>query len=102
MSAAKGDAPLNAPTTVPPGVTAVYIYDGRVLASASDFARDTPGGCTVREAQEYRAKNRLAGEVIKALASQALWENMDHYLAEQIMRRMSGRVEIIAVGHSNG
>jgi predicted glycosyltransferase len=77
------------------GVTAVYLYEGRVLAHASDFHRSRPGGYTMREAQEYRAKQRLAIEVVRALSSQALFENLDAYDCEQILRKMKGAIHLI-------
>lgn len=87
-------------TRTPAGVTAVYVYDGRVIAHASDFARDRPGGFDVIEAQTYRAKQRLAFEVVKALASPALYENLDAYDCEKIMGKMKGKVQVLEVGYS--
>jgi len=84
----------------PEGVTAIYVYEGRVLASASDFAGDRPGGFTKQEAQEHRARRQLCVEVVKALASSALWENLGMYECEQIVRHMRGKVHIVPVGYS--
>lgn len=86
---------------VPPGVTAVYVYDGRVIAHASDFDRDRPGGFTVLEAQTHRVEQRLAIEVIHALASPALYENLDAYACEQIVRKMKGKSYVLPVGHDD-
>lgn len=82
----------------PSGVTAIYLYDGRVIASASDFAPDRPGGFTVHEAQEYRARSALNCAVVRALASPALHENLGAYECEQIVRKMKGSVRILRHG----
>jgi len=86
---------------VPAGVTAVYVYDGRVIAHASDFSPDRPGGCTVLEGQTYRAKQRLAFAVVKALSSPTLYENMDAYDCERIMGKIGGKCYVLPVGHPN-
>jgi hypothetical protein len=92
----------NCPTKpeVPKGVTAIYILDNRVLASTSDFLRDRPGGFTLREAQEERAKRQLSVEVVKALASPAMYEGLTQYDCSQIVGKMKGKVHIVAVGHA--
>lgn len=79
------------------GITAVYVYDGRVIAHASDFARDRPGGFTVLEAQTHRVNQRLAVEVVRALASNALHENLDWYDCERIVAKMKGKSFLIQV-----
>ena len=79
----------------------MYVYDGRVIAHASDFARDRPGGFDVIEAQTYRAKQRLAIEVVRALSSPALYENLDAYHCEQILQRMKGKMQVLEVGYSS-
>lgn len=81
------------------GVTAVYVYDGRVIAHASDFNRSRPGGFTVLEAQTHRVEQSLAFAVVRTLASPALHENLDAYECEKIMRKMKGKVYIIPVPH---
>jgi hypothetical protein len=83
----------------PRGVTAIYILDNRVLAASSDFHRDAPSGFTLREAQEARAKRQLSIEVVKALASPALWETLCGYDCEQIVRKMKGAAHTINHGH---
>lgn len=85
----------------PLGVMAVYVYDGRVIASASDFNRFTPGGCTMAEAQTYRVRNALAWEVVRALASPALYENLSAYDCQQIVQKMKGREQIIPISHAD-
>lgn len=83
------------------GVTAVYVYDGRVIAHASDFSRGRPGGFTVLEAQTHRAEQALAFAVVRALASQALHENLDAYECERIVAKMKGKSYIIPVVTEN-
>lgn len=85
----------------PPGVIAVYVYDGRVIASASDFNRSTPGGFTMAEAQTYRARDALSWEVVRALASPALYENLSAYDCRQIVQKMKGREQIIPISHAD-
>jgi hypothetical protein len=82
------------------GVTAVYVYDGHVIAHASDFNRSRPGGFTVLEAQTHRVEQALALAVVRALASTALHENLDGYACEQIVRKMKGKSYIIPVAHA--
>lgn len=82
----------------PSGVTVVYIYDGRVIAHASDFAPDCPGGFTTSEAQTYRAKRALALAVVRALSSPTLYENLDSYACEQIVNKMKGHMHVIGIG----
>lgn len=84
---------------VPQGVAAIYVYDNRVIASASDFAPDRPSGFTVLEAQKYRAQRQLAFEVVRALSSPALYEGLGVYECEQIMQRMKGKIVLLPVGH---
>ena len=82
---------------IPDGVTAVYVYDGRVIAHASDFKPDRPGGFTTFEAQSHRAKSELAWEVVRALASPALWENLTTYDCEQIVNKMKGKIHVLPI-----
>lgn len=86
---------------IPSGVTAIYVYDGRVIAHASDFQRSRPGGFTVLEAQTHRAEQRLAVEVVRGLSSPALYENLDAYACEQIVQKMKGHIYVVPVGSPN-
>lgn len=83
---------------IPSGVTAVYILGDRVIAHTSDFHQDCPSGYTLHEAQAARARRLLAGEVVRALASPALYEGMETYDFEQVVRTMKGHVVILTVG----
>jgi len=90
---------LSDEAVLPSGVTAVYLYEDRVVANASDFRTDCPGGFTLQEAQEHRARRLLAIEVVHALSSRALYENLDANDCEQILRKMKGKVHIIYHSH---
>lgn len=88
----------------PQGVVALFIADnGRVIASATDFARDRPGGFSIKSAQEYRVKRALALAVVKEYCSPDFSRAFDYYQAEQVMHRLTGehkcRVEFVMVGH---
>lgn len=82
---------------IPQGITAVYVYDGRVIAGASDFKPDRPAGFTTLKAQKHRAEQELMREVVRALASPALYENLSPYDCEQIVRKMKGNVYFLPV-----
>lgn len=82
---------------MPDGVTAVYVYDGRVIAHASDFNQSRYGGFTILESQTHRVEQQLAFAVVRALASPALHENLDSYACEQIVKKMKGKSYIIPV-----
>lgn len=82
------------------GVTAVYVYDGRVIAHANDFNRSRYGGFTLIESQTHRVEQALAFAVVRALASEALHENLDAYTCEQIVKKMKGKSYIIPVANA--
>jgi hypothetical protein len=87
----------------PKGVTAIFVVDGRVLAHATDFHRSAPGGYTLKEAQESRAKMRLGFEVMKALASPTLYSGLDQYDCERIMNKIEGgKVQVLPIGYAEG
>jgi len=86
----------------PPGVTALYVHDGRVIAHVSDFHPSAPGGFTLLEAQTSRAKRNLAIELVRALSSPHLAEALDEFDCAGIMRKMKGTVLVLQHGHSAG
>jgi hypothetical protein len=86
---------------IPAGVTAVYVYDGHVIAYASDFDRGQPCGFTLLQAQTHRVEQRLAFEVVRALSSRPLYESLDAYACEQIVRKMKGKSYVLPVGHDD-
>lgn len=83
---------------IPSGVSAIFVADGRVIAHVADFNRSTPGGYTLREAQESRARMQLARAVVKELSSPLLYEHLDAYDCEQILRKIPGKVHVMAIG----
>lgn len=83
--------------TVPEGVSAIFVVEGRVIAHVTDFARDRPGGFTVREAQELRARRRLAHAVVKELSSSLLYEHVDEYVCKQILQKIPGKVHVLPI-----
>jgi hypothetical protein len=83
---------------VPTGVTAIFVVEGRVIAHATDFNRSRPGGFTVREAQESRAKAALGAAVVRELASPLLYSGLDRYDCERIMNSIkNGKVHVLAI-----
>lgn len=90
----------------PQGVVAVLVgSDGVELANAADFDRSAPAGFKREEAQASRARRALALAAMRSLASNRLYEAIDAYTAEQIMRRMCDshgcRVVVVSVGHED-
>lgn len=84
------------------GVVAVLLGpDGRVIANAADFKLDTPGGYSLREAQQYRCLRALAIAVVDACASPMLRDAIDLYTAERIVAKLVNngcKVHCIDVG----
>jgi hypothetical protein len=87
--------------TVPPGVIAVYVHEGRVVAHAADFNRSTPGGFTVREAQESRVHMSLAHAVVRECCSRLVSDNLDSYECERILNKLPGKAHLIPIGHED-
>lgn len=90
-------------TDHPRGIVAVLISDGRVIASASVFETSVPGGFTLLEAQQMRARRALAMEVMRALASPLLADSIDLYTAESILSAMCNkgcRMSLVPIGHA--
>jgi len=77
----------------------VFAVDGRVIAHVTDFNRSTPGGFTMQEAQEHRAKARLGAAVIREMASSLLCSALDDYDCERIMNKIKGgKVYVFPIG----
>ena len=88
---------------VPTGVSAIFVAEGRVIAHVTDFSQSRPGGFTVREAQESRAKSRLGFAVVRELASPLLYSGLDEYDCERIMNKIKGgKVHVLPIGSSAG
>ncbi len=84
------------------GVVGIYTApDGHVVATAACFKPDTPGGFTRAEAQEYRARQSLYRAVIDAYCSRVVYDALDAYLCEQIVRKLPGKMTFIRIGHDD-
>lgn len=88
----------------PKGVVAVFIDDrGNIISSVSEFARDGIGGYTLREAQEYRAKEFLSAKIARAYCSDQWLRGMDSHrfreVMNQLIRQHGCKLEIIEVGY---
>lgn len=91
--------------TTPPGVVGVFADKlGRVVATVSDFNRETPGGCSLRQGQTWRCQRLLALEVVRAYCSQMILEAIETYDAERILGRLCEKgatTTFIPIGHSD-
>ena len=95
-----GDRPLSE-EQMPPGVVAVFISDGRVVAHAAEFNRSTYGGFTLRESQEVRARASLAHAVVRECCSRLISDNLGTYECEQLLARLPGKTHLIQIGHGD-
>lgn len=86
----------------PIGVVCVYSKDGRVIASASDFATDGYGGCSLQEAQTIRARRSLCHAVVDAYCSRVVLDALSTHDCEQIVGKLGGTMTDIPIGHGNG
>lgn len=91
----------------PKGVVAVLTDKwGATVASASDFEQSSPGGFGLKEAQERRARGKLAMAMVNACCSSDVAEAFDPYDAEKMLRRLCDqrgmRVTFAPVGHDGG
>lgn len=85
------------------GIVAIYINEnGKVVADAADFNRSCPGGYTLREAQEFRAKQNLSFAVIRAYCSDTVVNSLESYECESIVRKLPGKISIIPIGYEEG
>jgi hypothetical protein len=87
--------------TVPPGVIAVFVHEGRVVAHAADFNRSAPGGYTLKEAQEARVRMSLAHAVVRESCSRLVSDNLDNYECERILHKLPGKAHLITIGHGD-
>ena len=90
--------------TPPDGIVAILTdANGTPLAIGTSFSKSTPGGFTLRQAQEHRARDNLAKNTIIALASPVLANAIDPHTAGQILGtlcRQGCTVSITPVGHA--
>lgn len=86
-----------------PGVVGIFTDKlGRVVATVSDFNRDAPGGCSLREGQTWRCQRLLALEVVRAYCSQMILEGIEAYDCERILSRLCEKgatTTYIPIGH---
>lgn len=87
----------------PTGVVAIFTSnDGRVVASACDFIREAPGGCSLREGQESRVRRTLQRKVVYEMCNDHLASVMGTFTLSELvleMERKHGyRTTIIHVG----
>lgn len=90
----------------PQGIVAIVTNGtGDVIATASDFDRQTPGGFKLWEGQRHRARQSVMWNTVKAYSSTALSDAVDYYLAEQLFnamqRKSNHRITYRAVGYSD-
>ncbi|RAI36900.1 hypothetical protein [Rhodoplanes roseus] len=93
----------SAPNT-PPGVVAIVMAeDGHVIATATDFHREAPGGFELWDGQRMRAAKEAQWKAIDALCSPVVSKALDDYTTEQVFRKMQEknnvRIVLIALGH---
>ena len=85
------------------GTVGIYTdKQGRVIATATDFDPDRPGGYTKFEAQRLRVEKRIARAVIDAYCSEVVIAAMRDHDCERLLRGLianGGKVTIIAVGY---
>jgi hypothetical protein len=82
---------------VPCGMVGIYVIDGRVIASVSDFDRATYGGYTLEQSQRHRVENSLARAVVKALCSDVIVKALDAHDCQRIVSKLSGKSQFISV-----
>lgn len=88
---------------VPQGIVAVLVDNaGREIANATDFDLCHPGGFTLRQTQEIRARENLAMTAVRNLSSPILSGAITRDKAELILRNMclnGCKVIIVPVGY---
>ena len=90
----------------PKGMIAMFLApDGHVVAHAADFHTDHPGGYSVREAQQHRARQAMWHATVRAMCNLDLAECVSTHQCEQILqdmcRKKGYRMEEIAIGYKD-
>lgn len=79
--------------------------DGYVWAHAADFDRTAPGGCTLLEGQEARARERVALKFIAATCNSNLGDVFEPYEARQLLdrvvRKRGFHLTVVPIGHAD-
>jgi len=88
------------------GVIAVLKEEsGRVVASASDFDQEKPGGFDLMETQKMRARQTLYHVAIQAFCAPAVVKVMDERVKRQLVTKMIEHegfdLVLIPVNHEN-
>ena len=93
------------PTKTPPGIVGIFTDKfGRVVETVSDFTTDGYGGFSLRQAQTYRVKTRLALAVVRAYCSDMIFDGLETYDCERIVQRLvtkGATTTFIPVGHED-
>lgn len=90
----------------PKGVVVLFVGpDGYVWGRGVDFERQAAGGCSLQDSQSYRARNRLALDVMSRVLSPVFAKHLATYAFENVMERLRDqdgfKVHEIAIGHDN-
>lgn len=64
--------------------------DGRVVGHAADFSADGYGGFSLQQAQSYRARRRLALNVVRDGCAHYIAKAMDGYDCDGVVQRLVG------------
>ena len=88
----------------PQGVVAVIVGPtGHEMANAACWSPDKPAGLSVQEAQQTRARQRLAYAMLRACCHDDVAAVVDGHQAERIMEKLcrdrGWKVHIIPVNH---
>lgn len=84
---------------IPPGVVAVYVHEGHVVAHAADFHQGAAGGCSQQETQTARLSDSIAVAVFRACCSPLVGQHITPYYARQVLHEMPGKVHYIPIGY---
>lgn len=88
----------------PKGIVCLVIApEGRVVAYTADFHPDKPGGYTLEDAQETRAKRVLARAFLRECAAPYVADSVDSYTAERVLTDVCAkakfRIQTVYIGY---
>jgi len=80
-----------------PGVICVITRksDGVVLGVGADFDADRPGGFSLEQAQNRRARERAKSDFVRKQCSGLISDGLDSYQVGQIVDALIGRDKIV-------
>lgn len=90
-----------------PGVVSIIIRksDGRVLGIGASFDLDRPGGFSVRETQNRRARELACMDFVKRQCSDLVGQNMELFECEKLVLALCDRelvtLETEAIGYED-